>query len=138
MVFKEEADTSQVCQAYDKEFAKDDKLHHRNFLDVIRFHSPMVGQMELVLVANAALNTVQPRQWRDSHDCVNLRPYTCTPFTVWIKRVQASMQTGKLFFKKRSGIFDAMPSCWKHLKESQRREVASLIGVLYEESRANP
>ena len=100
LVFKEEADTSQVCQAYDKEFSKDDKRHHLNFLDGIWFHSPMVGQMGIVLVANAAQNKVQPRQWRDSHDCVNLRPSTRTPFAFWIERVQAAVQTGELFFKK--------------------------------------
>ena len=82
LVVKEEADTSQVCQAYDKEVAKADKHHHRDFLDWIQLHSIMVGQMELVLVANAALNKVQPRQWRDSHNCVNLQPSTCNHFSV--------------------------------------------------------
>ena len=100
MVFKEEADTLQVCQEYDKEVAKADKRHHRNFLDGIRLHSPMVGKMELVLVANAALNKVQPRQCRDSHDCVNLGPSPRTPFAVWIKQVQAAVQARELFFKK--------------------------------------
>ena len=48
-------------------------------------------------------------------------PFTRTPFAVWIKRVQAAVQTIELSFKKRPGIFDAMPEYWKHLKESQRR-----------------
>ena len=61
LVVKEEPDTLQVCQAYDKEVSKADKRHHRNFLDGIRLHSPMVGKMELVLISNAALNKVQPR-----------------------------------------------------------------------------
>ena len=100
LLVKEEADTSKVCQAYDKEVSKADKRHNWNFLDGIWLHSPMLGKMELVLIANAALNKFQPRQWRDSHDCFNLCPSTRTNFAVWIKQVQAAVQARELFFKK--------------------------------------
>ena len=53
LIIKEEGDTSQVCQAYDKDVAKADKRHHRNFLNGIRLHShSMVDQWTLVLIAN--------------------------------------------------------------------------------------
>jgi len=34
-------------------------------------------------------------------------------------------------------MFDAMPACWKHLDEAQRREVAALIGSFYDASRVD-
>ena len=68
LVVKEEADTLQFYQTYYKEVAKADKRHHWNFLDGIWCHYTMVGQMELVIISNAALNKVQPRQWSDSHN----------------------------------------------------------------------
>ena len=53
LIIKEEGDTSQVCQAYDRDVAKADKRHHRNFLNGIRLHShSMVDQWALVLIAN--------------------------------------------------------------------------------------
>lgn len=34
-------------------------------------------------------------------------------------------------------MFDAMPACWKHLNESERRELVALIDSFYEESRVD-
>ena len=54
LVVKEEGDTSHVCQAYDKDVAKEDKQHHRSLLHMIRLEIDMVDQWTLVLVANKA------------------------------------------------------------------------------------
>ena len=35
------------------------------------------------------------------------------------------------------GKFDAMPTCWKHVDEQQRCDVATIIGSFYDESKAN-
>ena len=35
LIVKEEGDISQVCQAYDSEVAKSNKLHHRDYLNGI-------------------------------------------------------------------------------------------------------
>ena len=52
LIVKEEGDTSQVCQAYDKDVAKADKRHHRSFLNGLRLHVAMIDQWNLVMVAN--------------------------------------------------------------------------------------
>lgn len=52
LIVKEEGDTSQVCQPYDKQVAKEDKRHHRSFLTGVRVHLNMVDQNQLVLVSN--------------------------------------------------------------------------------------
>lgn len=70
-------------------------------------------------------------------DLVNCRPSTRVPFEQYIARVSEVVDAGDFFYKKRTGIFDAMPACWKKLDETQRREVAALIGSFYEESRVD-
>ena len=47
------------------------------------------------------------------------------------------MDAGNFLYIKRYGKFDAMIVCWNHLDEHQRRDVASLIGWFYDESKAN-
>ena len=44
------------------------------------------------------------------------------------------MHDGYYSYLKRSGKFDSMPSCWKNLEEPQSREVATLLGLFYEDS----
>ena len=41
------------------------------------------------------------------------------------------------FYLNRSGNFYSMPACWKILEEPQRREVANLLGLFYDESRGD-
>ena len=52
LIVKEEGDASQVCQAYDNEFAKSDKRHHCDFIYVIRCDMPCIDQWTLIIVAN--------------------------------------------------------------------------------------
>lgn len=54
LIVKEEGDTSHVCQAYDKDVAKEDKRHHHSLLHRIRLDIDMADQWTLVLVANRA------------------------------------------------------------------------------------
>ena len=51
LIVKEEGDSSQVCQPYDKKVALADKRHHRSLLNGIRVHT-MIDQWALILVAN--------------------------------------------------------------------------------------
>lgn len=68
----------------------------------------------------------------------NLQPSTRVPFSEYIETVREVVDAADYFFLKRDGIFDAMPACWKHLLEPQRREVAALIKAFYDESLADP
>ena len=52
LILKEEGDTSQVCQAYDNEFAKIDKQHHCDFLNRIQCDMPCIDKWTLIIVAN--------------------------------------------------------------------------------------
>ena len=52
LIVKEEGDTSQVCQAYDKDVSLSNKRHHHHFLNGIRMAVNMVDQYALIIVAN--------------------------------------------------------------------------------------
>ena len=51
LIVKEEGDSLQVCQPYDKKVALADKRHHRSLLTGIHVHM-MIDQWALILVAN--------------------------------------------------------------------------------------
>ena len=84
-----------------------------------------------------ALHKLRKKTWGDSHHIVNLGPYTRVPFDEYIERVKDVVGYGYFFYLKRNGSFDSMPACWKHLEEQQRRNVAALIGLFYDESKAD-
>ena len=52
LIVKEEGDTSQVCQDYDNEVAKSEKLHHRDFLNDILCDMPFIYQWTLIIFSN--------------------------------------------------------------------------------------
>ena len=52
LIMKEEGDTSQVCQEYDKDVSLSDTRHHCSFLNDIRAEISMVDKWTLVIVSN--------------------------------------------------------------------------------------
>ena len=84
-----------------------------------------------------ALNKLRKKPWGDSHHIVNLRPYTRVPFDEYIERVKDVMDAVEFFYIKRYGKFDAMTECWKYLYEQQRRDFATLIGLFYDDPKAD-
>ena len=47
------------------------------------------------------------------------------------------MDAGNYFYLKSSRNFNSMPACWKNFYEPQHREVATLLGSFYDESRGD-
>lgn len=88
LVIKEEGDTSQVCQAYDQEVAKEDKRITRELLEGYKFNvAHMINQWELIIIINEALNKVEKGDaWRNSFIRVNMCPSKRVRFTVWIEK----------------------------------------------------
>ena len=114
-IIKEEGDTSQVCQPCDQHVAKSDKLQVRSLLDVVRHRvKRMLTQWDLIVVCCHALAGVKGKSWTDSFKKVNLHPDFRKCFTDWKKQIEVVLKGGDPFFKKRTGLFDAMPACWKN------------------------
>ena len=68
---------------------------------------------------------------------MNLSSSTRITFDEYIERVKDAVDAGYFLYLKCYGKFDAMPACWDHLYEQQRRDVAALIGSFYDESKAD-
>ena len=83
------------------------------------------------------LNKLGKKSRGNYHHIVNLRPSTRVTFDEYIERVKDVVDAGDFFYLKRYGKFDAMPACWKHLDEQQRRDVAALIGLFYDDPKAD-
>ena len=47
------------------------------------------------------------------------------------------LDAGDNFYLKRIGKFDSITACWDNLEEPQRYEVATLLGLFYDESRGD-
>lgn len=108
LVFKEEGDASQVCQAYDQQVAVHDKRLVRDMLDGYRFNMHgVVNQFELILTVNAALNEADPKLWRTSSIRVNTCPSQRIPFEQWIKKHKSLVGAADVFFDSRDSLYDA-------------------------------
>ena len=68
---------------------------------------------------------------------MTLCPSTQVTFDEYIERVKDAVDAGDFFYRKRYGKSDAMPACWKNLKENQRHEVSVLTGSFYDGSKAD-
>ena len=86
---KEEGNSSQVNQAYDKFVAKCDKLDMRELLGILRKSTTItrgvVDQWGLVHVGLGALRECTVKTWTDSFQACNLDPSTRVSFEDWLK-----------------------------------------------------
>ena len=127
LVVKEEADTSQVSQAYDQVVARADKRKFRELLDTFKaHHKGVLNQWSIVLIVNAAYNEVaKTNAWVTSFIRVNFCPSKRKPFAEWLARHKCTVEAADHFFKARNGLYDAMPAFWKNMTEDERRAVAA-------------
>ena len=132
LVIKEEGDTSQVSQAYDQIVAKQDKRWVRQFLDAVKLvRRDVISQWTLIAIVNAGINEVEKDNdaWRKSFIRVNMCPSKRVPFEEWVKKHELIVKAADRFFKERGGLFDAMPACWQHMSEEQRRGVCAVFDL---------
>jgi hypothetical protein len=131
IVIKEEGDTSHVSQAYDQMVAKADKRKFRELIDTFRAHQKgVINQWSMILIVNHALNEVAKTDARSkSFERVNLRPSRRKPFDEWIAKHKGTVDAVDFYFKSRSGLYDAMPACWKNMTEQNRRAIAARIAT---------
>ena len=60
-IVKEEADTSQTCQAYDQLQANIDKSRMRPLVDLVASHCGIINQRQLIVILLQALKKGKPR-----------------------------------------------------------------------------
>ena len=52
---------------------------------------------------------------------INVNTHSC------FNRIDESVSHADRFLTNRNGLFDAMPVCWQHMKEEERRKMCSLF-----------
>jgi hypothetical protein len=134
---KEESNTSALNQAYDQLIAKTDKVNIRYLLDSIRsaLHHP-ISQSQLVVICIKALvgkddAYTNKDAWVASFRKVNCHPDYREPFRDWCIKIEGDLNTGDMFFKDRTSLFDAMPAVWKNMKTEDRRVICGIIDSFY-------
>ena len=96
MCAKEEADSSQLNQSFDKKVAKDDKSMLRDMLGLLRTTTSItrgvVDQWGLVHVGLAVVR-MEGSAWEISFKWVNMHPDHRLSFEEWIEQIAPSLQS---------------------------------------------
>ena len=138
LLVKEEADSSQVNQAYDRLVAKNDKKSGRAVLEMLRnaksIDSGIINQWGLVHVGLHMLRACPAQAWISSFQACNLLLKTRVPFSDWCAKISSDMMAGDTFkAPEEDETYDLMPAVWKSLSPEERTNV---ITVFEEHGRA--
>lgn len=96
---KEDADSSSINQAYDKEVAKSDKRIQRQSLahlqNLKQFNANIVDQWSIMLTGLAAVRhcNKNPNIWINSFIATNTHPTKQIPFADWCKKIEWAIQS---------------------------------------------
>ena len=132
---KEEGDSSHVNQAYDKFVAKGDKKSACDSLNFLRSARYRIGhgmdQWSLVHVVLQCVKGTSADTWTNSFKACNLDPRTRVDFKAWCDRISQYLLAGQTFKKEENvtvgDVFAMMPSFWKGMEVSERKEIQEII-----------
>lgn len=133
LLIKEEGDTSHVCQAYDQQTAKDDKVTMRQCLTYLRksekLSKSVVDGWDLIHVALAAVRELSPNAWISSFKRVNLNPKFRVPFPVWCERISGFLQGGESFKPEKvlADPYTLLPSFWHGMSPVEKKQCAQVL-----------
>ena len=135
MQIKEEGDTSQVNQLYDRDPAKKDKVVLRDGNAMLREAASVtrgvVDQWGLVAVGLMAVRegVKKPEMWVEAAQKVNLHPPTRRPFSVWLSEISHFLQGGKSFKMEAysSDIYPLLPDLWHAMDPTEKRTVMAIV-----------
>ena len=132
---KEEGHTSHVCQFYDQEPAKKDKVVLRSGTAMLRqaasVSKGVVDQWGLVAVGLMAVRsgTKDPQMWIDAAKKVNLHPGFRRPFADWLEEKRGFLEGG-LNFKLEdysADVYPLLPSLWHAMLPTEKRRVMAIV-----------
>ena len=129
---KEEGDSSQVNQAYDKEAAKSDKRVQRINLNYLlhdrRLNCNIIDQWALCCCGLASVRHTarHPGIWEGSFIAVNIHPSKRVSFELWCKRIEKFMQASDgfdLVTQKDNALdeYTLLPSLWQAMLPQEKR-----------------
>ena len=132
---KEEGDTSQVCQLYDRDPAKKDKVVLRDGNAMLREAASVtrgvVDQWGLVAVGLMAVREgiKHPEMWVEAAQKVNLHPPTRRSFSGWLSEIGHFLEGGKSFKMEAysSDIYPLLPTFWHAMEPTEKRTVMAIV-----------
>jgi ribosomal protein L12E/L44/L45/RPP1/RPP2 len=132
---KEEGDTSQLCQLYDQEPAKCDKVSLRSGVDMLRQAASVtlgvVDQWALVGVGLMAVRqgTANPQMWINSAIKVNLHPDHRKPFSEWLEDKRSFLEGGKEFKIEdySDDTYPLLSPLWHSMEPSEKRLIMAIV-----------
>jgi hypothetical protein len=129
---KEEGDSSQVNQAYDKFVAPADKSAKDESLAMLRgctlVNKGVVDQWGLVHVGLFAIRALKAGTWTNSFQACNMDPLTSLSFPQWCKKIEHFIQAGQSF--KTEGplnTYALLPSFWHGMTVEERKNTVGII-----------
>ena len=123
---KEDADTSQTCQAYEPLQAKKQKIRMRSMVDLVASHCGVINQWQLILIFLQALNKGKPIYWIFSLKTFNMHPKHRVKFSDWLIKISCVLQTINAAFKtelERETIFMQFQHYGNHGRRTQEKRL---------------
>lgn len=131
---KEEGDSSQVNQAYDKEAARSDKRQQRQslaYIRVLKGSNNFVDQWSLVHTGVAAIRYTKENGiiWINSFIAVNLHPKFRLSFEDWCKKIEPHMQASDLFklvTQDNVDEYTLLPAMWQAMLPEEKKKAVAI------------
>ena len=132
LVGKEEGDSSDVNQAYDRDAALSGKGGLREYLGFLRNATSVsrgiVDQWGLVHVMVQSILDCTAQIWETSYIKTNLHIKARVSFEMWLKRIQPHLQAGATFkFETLQEKYWLLPSLWHGMLPCERQAVIKVI-----------
>ena len=129
---KEEGDTSDIDQAYDRDAALSDKSGLREYLSFLRSATSVsrgvVDQYGLVHVMVQAILGCTDDIWETSFIKTNLHIKARVSFEEWIRRIESHLQAGATFkFETLEEKFWLLSPLWHGMSPDERRATIKVI-----------
>ena len=88
------------------------------------------------MIIYASIQNIPDKVWTDSFVAINLHPHHRMTFPDWIKKISPAVKTGETaYFRNHEGsYYDVMPSLWKNMYVTVRREVMCIIDRFFREA----
>ena len=132
MLLKEEGDSSQVNQPFDRRVAKTGKVDMRWALGILRnstnITKGVLTQWDLIHVGLAALRQCLPAAWISSFISCNLNPKHRKSFQEWVVKIKHFLHSGQTF-KCDTAVdkYALLPAFWHGMSPDEKQQVVRVV-----------
>ena len=127
-ILKEEADSSQVNQPFDRDPALDEKRIGRDLMSCLRLAVRVLDQWKLVHIIAEAHRVLPKGSWERSFKRCNLHPDHRVGFVDWCERIMPELQCGSKFEIEDTDTDRRalLPPWWRNLAQTTKEQAAAI------------